>query len=88
MLQDRHGSIDYCERGAGPTIVFVPGSWATGAAWRDVIAALDDRFRTVTTSLPGYGGTRECRTPTDTAVDRQVEIIEAVIRRAGAPCTW
>jgi hypothetical protein len=24
MLQDRHGSIDYGEEGAGPTIVFVP----------------------------------------------------------------
>jgi pimeloyl-ACP methyl ester carboxylesterase len=85
MLQDRHGNIDYLQEGAGPTIVFVPGSWATGAAWRGVIAALGDRFRTVTTSLPGYGGTRECRTPINTAIDRQAEIVEAVIRRAGGP---
>jgi pimeloyl-ACP methyl ester carboxylesterase len=85
MLQDRHISIEYCEEGAGPTIVFVPGSWATGSAWRGVIAALGNRFRTVTTSLPGYGSTRECRTPTHTAIDRQAEIVEAVIRRAGGP---
>jgi pimeloyl-ACP methyl ester carboxylesterase len=85
MLRDRHGSIDYCEEGAGPTIVFVPGSWATGSAWRGVIAALGGRFRTVTTSLPGYGGTRECRTPTDTSIDGQAGIVEAVIRRAGGP---
>jgi len=52
MLRDRHGLIDYGEGGAGPTIVFVPGSWATGSAWHGVIAALGGRFRTVTTSLP------------------------------------
>jgi pimeloyl-ACP methyl ester carboxylesterase len=85
MLQDKHGNIDYVEEGTGPTIVFVPGSWATMSAWRGVIAALEGRFRTVTTSLPGYGGTRECRTPTDTSMDRQAEIVEAVIRRAGGP---
>lgn len=85
MLQDKHGTIDYREEGAGPTIVFVPGSWATQSAWRDVLAALNGRFRTVTTSLPGYGGTRECRTPADSSMDRQAEIVEAVIRRAGGP---
>jgi pimeloyl-ACP methyl ester carboxylesterase len=85
MLEDRHGSIDYGEGGAGPTIVFVPGSWATMSAWRGVIAALGGRFRTVTTSLPGYGGTRESRTPTDTSINRQAEIVEAVIRQTGGP---
>jgi pimeloyl-ACP methyl ester carboxylesterase len=85
MLQDKHGIIDYGEQGAGPIIVFVPGSWATQSVWRGVIEALDNRFRTVTTSLPGYGGTRECRTPTDTSIDRQAEIVEAAIRRAGSP---
>lgn len=85
MLQDKHGPIDYCEQGAGPTIVFVPGSWATQAAWRDVIAALGNRFRTVTTSLPGYGGTRESRTPADTSIDRPAETVEIVIRHAGGP---
>lgn len=85
MLQDRHGVIDYGEEGAGPTIVFVPGSWATMSAWRGVIEALGGRFRTVTTSLPGYGGTRECRTPANISLDRQAEIVEAVIRRTGGP---
>jgi pimeloyl-ACP methyl ester carboxylesterase len=85
MLRDRYGSIDYSEEGAGPTIVFVPGSWATGSAWRGVIAGLSGRFRTITTSLPGYGGTRDRRTATDTTIDRQAEIVEAVIRHTGTP---
>jgi pimeloyl-ACP methyl ester carboxylesterase len=85
ILQDRHGHIDYGEEGTGPTIVFVPGSWATRSTWRGVIEALGGRFRTVTTSLPGYGGTRDRRTAADSSIDRQAEIVEAVIRRAGGP---
>jgi pimeloyl-ACP methyl ester carboxylesterase len=85
MLQDRHGRIDYAEDGAGPTIVFVPGSWTTGAAWRGVIGVLRNSFRTVTTSLPGYGDTRDWRTSADTSIDRQAETIEAVIRHVGRP---
>lgn len=52
-------------QGSGPTIVLLPGSCSTGAAWRPVIAAWNDRFRTVTTSLLGYGGTAERRTAAD-----------------------
>src|SRR5258708_36117405 len=85
MLQDRHGSIDYGEEGAGPTIVFVPGSWATGSAWRGVIAALDGRFRTVTTSLPGYGGTRERRTTADNSMDPQGESVPTPSRPTRRP---
>lgn len=85
MLQDRYGHIDYCEEGTGPTIVFVPGSWASGSVWRGVIEPLGGRFRTVTTSLPGYGGTRDRRTIADVSIDRQAEIVEAVIQRAGGP---
>ncbi len=83
MIDDPHGSIDYDETGSGPTIVLVPGSCSTGAAWRSVIAALNGRFRCVTTSLPGYGGTAERRNPADTSILRVTEALEAVIRRAG-----
>ncbi len=58
-----HGAMDYQEAGSGPTIVFVPGSCSTGAAWRPVIAALGDNHRTITTSLPGYGASSERRSP-------------------------
>jgi pimeloyl-ACP methyl ester carboxylesterase len=85
MLEDARGPIDYNEEGSGPTILFVPGSWATRSAWRGVIAALDGRFRVVTTSLLGYGGTQERRTATDASIERQAEIIEAVVQRAGGP---
>ena len=40
-------------------------------------------FRTVTTSLLGYGGTAERRTAADASIEPEVEIIETVVRRAG-----
>jgi pimeloyl-ACP methyl ester carboxylesterase len=76
--------IDYREQGSGPTILFVPGSWSTGALWRDVIALLGDRFRAVTTSLLGYGDTEERRTLDDISIEREVDVIEAVIQRTNS----
>lgn len=84
-MVEAHGDVEYDESGAGPTLVFVPGSCSTGAAWRPVIAALNGQFRCVTTSLLGYGGTAERRTPRNVSMAHEVDVVEAVIRRAGGP---
>jgi pimeloyl-ACP methyl ester carboxylesterase len=85
MIHEQRGSIDYDERGDGPTIVLVPGSCSTGTAWRPIVAEWNDAFRCVTTSLLGYGGTDERRTPETADVTYEAEILEAVIRRADRP---
>lgn len=85
MIDETRGRIDYHETGAGPTVVLVPGSCSTGAAWRPVMAHWQNEFRCVTTSLLGYGGTAERRTKGDADIAHESEIIEAVIRRAGSP---
>jgi pimeloyl-ACP methyl ester carboxylesterase len=85
MINDVRGRIDYDEYGAGPTIVLVPGSCSTGAAWRPVIADLNGQFRCVTTSLLGYGGTDERRTASDPSICHEAEALESVIRRAAGP---
>ena len=86
MIDDPRGAIDYDEQGSGPnTLVFVPGSFSTGAAWRPVIRALAGRYRIVTTSLLGYGGTAERRDPHSLSIDTEVEVLDAVLQRAGGP---
>jgi pimeloyl-ACP methyl ester carboxylesterase len=85
MIEHPRGPIDYEETGSGPTLVLVPGSCSTGAAWRPVISALGDGFRCVTTSLPGYGKTAERRTREDASIFHVVEVVEAVIAQAGGP---
>jgi pimeloyl-ACP methyl ester carboxylesterase len=85
MIEDARGNID-CEISGnerGSTIVLVPGSCSTGAAWRPVIASLGDRFRCVTTSLPGYGRTAERRAPDAPDILQAAEIVRAVIRNSG-----
>jgi pimeloyl-ACP methyl ester carboxylesterase len=85
MIENARGRIDYDESGEGPTIVLVPGSCSTGAAWRPVIAQWNNRFRCVTTSLLGYGGTAERRTALDTDIAHEAEMLETVIRHAADP---
>src|SRR5262249_32187259 len=71
--------------GAGPTLVLVPGSCSTGAAWRPVIASCNGEFRCVTTSLPGYGGTAERRPAGDPSIAYLAAVVESVVRQAGEP---
>jgi pimeloyl-ACP methyl ester carboxylesterase len=85
MIDDPRGPIDYEEVGVGPTLVLVPGSCSTGAAWRSVMAVWGGSFRCVTTSLLGYGGTAERRTIQDPSITHEAETVEAVIRRTGVP---
>jgi len=82
VIDDPLGGIDYDERGAGPTLVLVPGSCSTGAAWRPVIAEWHDRYRCVTTSLLGYGRTAERRSAETADMAHEAEMLEAVVRRA------
>ena len=83
MIEEARGRIDYDECGEGPTIVLVPGSCSTGAAWRPVIAAWNGAFRCVTTSLLGYGATAERRTDGDPSITHEADIVESVVRKAG-----
>jgi len=85
MIESEHGCIDYDECGRGPTVVLVPGSCSTGAAWRPVISRWEGRFRCVTMSLLGYGGTVERRVAEDADMSREAEILESVVRRAACP---
>jgi pimeloyl-ACP methyl ester carboxylesterase len=85
VINDPRGAIDYDETGNGPTVVLVPGSCSTGAAWRGLMSHWKNAFRCVTTSLLGYGGTIERRTSDNADISLEAEIIERVIARAGAP---
>ncbi len=83
MIEEARGRIDYDESGTGPTIVLVPGSCSTGAAWRPVMSAWNGQFRCVTTSLLGYGGSAERRSTGDASIVYEAEMLESVIRKAG-----
>jgi pimeloyl-ACP methyl ester carboxylesterase len=51
-LETRLGPLACRSSGRGPTIVFFAGALANHDLWRDVVAALQDRYRCITIDLP------------------------------------
>lgn len=52
QLDTRLGPLAWHSSGRGPTLVFFAGALANHVLWRDVVAALEDRYRCVTIDLP------------------------------------
>jgi pimeloyl-ACP methyl ester carboxylesterase len=77
--------IEYAERGQGPALLFVPGSFGTGAGWKPVMDKLGEGYRFVTTSLLGYGTTAERRPLGNATTAQQTEVLDAVFERIGTP---
>jgi pimeloyl-ACP methyl ester carboxylesterase len=51
-LDTRLGPLAWHSSGRGPAIVFFAGALANHNLWRDVVAALEDRYRCITIDLP------------------------------------
>jgi pimeloyl-ACP methyl ester carboxylesterase len=51
-LQTRLGPLAWRSSGQGPALVFFAGAFANGDLWRDVVGALEDRYRCITIDLP------------------------------------
>jgi pimeloyl-ACP methyl ester carboxylesterase len=51
-LETRLGPLAWRATGQGPALVFFAGALANGDLWRDVLAALGDRYRCITIDLP------------------------------------
>jgi pimeloyl-ACP methyl ester carboxylesterase len=51
-LQTKLGPLAWRSSGQGPPLVFFAGAFANGDLWRDVVAALEDRYRCITIDLP------------------------------------
>ncbi len=75
--------FDYAESGSGPVVLFLPGSFGTGTGWRAVIGYLGEGYRTVTTSLLGYGSTPDTRPEGNATMAQQVGLIDRIIDRIG-----
>src|SRR5215471_184323 len=65
-LETRLGPLAYRSSGSGPALVFFAGALANGELWRDVVAALEDRYRCITVDLPLGAG----RWPLSPGADR------------------
>jgi pimeloyl-ACP methyl ester carboxylesterase len=85
MIRAGGRTIDFVEAGSGPSLLFLPGSYSTPAAWRPVQKLMRGHFRMAATSLCGYGATEDPRTPSDNGIEHEVEIVAHVAERLGGP---
>lgn len=78
-------TFEFEERGEGPALLFIPGSYSNGAAWRGIQKALQGSYRMITTSLPGYGRTAEIRNETVSDMTEMSDFVAMVVDRVGEP---
>ena len=71
--------------GDGPPALFLPGSYSTPSAWRQVWAHLPDGLQRNAISLPGYGKTEEVRPRGAAHIDQMVEVVARAAERLGGP---
>lgn len=69
----------------GPIMLLLPGSYSHSVAWRGIISCLEGNYRTVATSLPGYGGSQERRQDNVSGMKEMVEFVSDVSRKLGEP---
>lgn len=77
--------VEYSERGDGPPLLLLPGSFGTGSGWKAVSDSLSSRYRLVTTSLQGYGATADHRPNGNATMQQQTAIIDLILGRIGDP---
>lgn len=77
--------FEFTEQGSGPAILFVPGSFATPAAWRPMQRLLPEGYRLAATSLRGYGASIETRTLDDLGMRHEIAVVEAAAARIDEP---
>jgi pimeloyl-ACP methyl ester carboxylesterase len=77
--------VEYDERGEGPALLLLPGSFGTGSGWKAVTDRLARSYRIVTTSLLGYGATAERRPLGNATMRQQTEVIDRILERIGEP---
>jgi pimeloyl-ACP methyl ester carboxylesterase len=84
-IREFPANVEYDERGEGPALLLLPGSFGTGSGWIAVTDRLARRCRIVTTSLLGYGATAERRPLGNATMRQQTELIDRILERIGEP---
>jgi pimeloyl-ACP methyl ester carboxylesterase len=78
-------SPNVCETGAGPPVVLLHSGAGDARDWRRFTAELGAGFHCAAADLYGSGRTPAWPGPGALTIDDQVELVETVVRRVGAP---
>jgi len=75
--------FDFEDKGTGPVLLFIPGSYSTCSAWKGVQRALNGAYRMVSISLPGYGGSDEVRSEAVMDMSLMSDFLARVVNHIG-----
>jgi pimeloyl-ACP methyl ester carboxylesterase len=84
-MEDPEFPVEIEISGKGPTLLMLPGSFSTAAAWRPVRRFLENRHRIIAASLPGYGGSTDRRNENDAGIATFSPFLARLAREAGGP---
>jgi pimeloyl-ACP methyl ester carboxylesterase len=77
--------IEYLEQGRGEPVVLLHSSGSSNAQWRALAERLSARFRVIAPDLYGYGATEHWPGRGPFQLEREAEIVRAMLGRAGEP---
>src|SRR5262245_7030750 len=83
VINDRR--LSYEDHGSGRLALLIHGLPGNARAWARVGERLAGRYRVIAPDLPGYGETTPQPPEQDPDVGYASELVEALIRRMGAP---
>src|SRR5688572_6699464 len=77
--------VEYLEQGRGEPVVLLHSSASSGAQWRALAERLSSRYRVIAPDLYGYGATAHWPGQGPFHLEREAEIVEALLARVGEP---
>ena len=83
ILQISGSNVEYREFGLGEPVVLLHGSGSSGAQWRALAQQLGTRYHVIVPDLYGYGGTAHWPGQGPFHLEREADIVLAVLKRAG-----
>src|SRR5688500_438233 len=77
--------VEYVEQGRGEPVVLLHSSGSSNAQWRALAEGLSARFRVIAPDFYGYGATEHWPGRGPFQLEREAEIVRAMLGRAGEP---
>jgi len=77
--------VEYIDQGRGEPAVLLHSSGSSNAQWRALAERLSARFRVIAPDFYGYGGTGNWPGGGPFQLEREAEIVRAMLGRAGEP---
>ena len=77
--------FEFKDTGTGPALLFIPGSYSNYSAWKNIQQELENSYRMISISLPGYGATPEIRDEATADMAAMAAFVGDVVEHIGEP---